>query len=67
MVIGSDGVWEFLSNQEVAQIVWPFYKKNTAEGAADAVVREAHKRWTQEDDTIDDITCVIVFFENVLE
>ena len=25
MVIASDGVWEFLSNEEVGQIVWPYY------------------------------------------
>ena len=26
MVIASDGVWEFLSNQDVAEIVWPYYE-----------------------------------------
>ena len=25
VVIASDGVWEFMSNDEVAQIVYPFY------------------------------------------
>jgi len=25
VVIGSDGVWEFLSNEEIAKIVIPFY------------------------------------------
>ena len=28
VVIGSDGVWEFLSNQDVAEVVLPFYKIN---------------------------------------
>jgi len=26
LVIASDGVWEFLSNEDVAQIVLPFYE-----------------------------------------
>jgi serine/threonine protein phosphatase PrpC len=26
VVIASDGVWEFLSNEDVAHIVWPFYE-----------------------------------------
>jgi serine/threonine protein phosphatase PrpC len=26
MVIASDGVWEFLSNEDVANIVLPFYE-----------------------------------------
>ena len=28
VVIASDGVWEFISNEEVAKLVFPFYLKN---------------------------------------
>ena len=28
IVIASDGVWEFLSNEDVMKIVLPFWKKN---------------------------------------
>ena len=28
IVIGSDGVWEFLSNEQIAEIVLPFYQMN---------------------------------------
>ena len=28
VVIATDGVWEFLSNQEVATIVYPYYIEN---------------------------------------
>ena len=45
IVIASDGVWEFLSNEEVVKIVEPFYKTNSAEKAADALIRESLKRW----------------------
>ena len=63
IIIGSDGVWEFISNVDAAEIVYPFYIKNSAEGAADALVREAQRRWGEEEDIIDDITCIIVFLE----
>ena len=31
IVIASDGVWEFLSNEQIARIVWPYYIKNSPE------------------------------------
>ena len=64
IVIASDGVWEFLSNEYIANIVMPFFEKRNAEGAAEAVVRESYLKWkSEEDDIIDDITCVIVFLD----
>lgn len=41
MVIASDGVWEFLSNLEVAKIVAPFYLENLPEEAANELVNQA--------------------------
>jgi serine/threonine protein phosphatase PrpC len=45
VVIGSDGIWEFLKNDEVANIVYPLYLKNNAEAAADVLVKEAQNKW----------------------
>ena len=45
LVIASDGVWEFLPNEEVARITSPFYKKSAPESAANALVKEAYKKW----------------------
>ena len=45
IVIASDGVWEFLSNDDVVRIVEPFYLQNSAEKAAEALIKEALKRW----------------------
>lgn len=39
IVIGSDGVWEFLTNENIAEIVFPFYKLNQPETAANEIVR----------------------------
>lgn len=64
IVLASDGVWEFLQNDEVAAIVRPFYETKNAEKAAEAVVRESYLRWKREEEGIvDDITCVIVFLD----
>ena len=31
IVIASDGVWEFLSNEAVGKIVWPYFINNSPE------------------------------------
>lgn len=41
MVIASDGVWEFLTNEEIGKIVWPFYIQNCPEQAGNEIVRAA--------------------------
>jgi serine/threonine protein phosphatase PrpC len=63
VVIASDGVWEFLSNEDVANIVMPFYEQNAPEAAANALVKASYKKWKQEEEVIDDITVVIIFLE----
>ena len=63
IIIASDGVWEFLSNEKIAQIVWPYYLKNSPEQAGNAIVRAAATKWRENDTVIDDITCVTIFLE----
>ena len=64
IVIASDGVWEFMNNDDVAKIVKPFFETKNAEKAAEAVVRESYLRWKREEEGIvDDITCIIVFLD----
>ena len=63
IIIASDGVWEFLSNEDVAKIVWPFFLKNSPEQAGNAIVRAAAQKWRENDTVIDDITCVTIFLE----
>jgi len=41
IIIASDGVWEFLSNEDIAKIVWPYFIKNSPEQAGNAIVRAA--------------------------
>ena len=61
IILASDGVWEFISNQEAASIVMPHFLNNSAEKAAEALISESIRRWQEEDTSIDDITCIIIF------
>jgi len=68
LVVGSDGVFEFISNEEVVAIIAPFWGHRDAESACKAVEAAAYAKWaevkvTQDEDVVDDITCVVVFLE----
>ena len=54
IVLASDGVWEFLTNDKIANIVAPFFEVKNAEKAAEAVVRESYLRWKKEEEGIVD-------------
>ena len=62
IVLASDGVWEFLDNQKVKDLVLPFYKKNDPEGACKILISESTKWWNEEDIVVDDITVICLFF-----
>ncbi len=66
LLLASDGIWEFISNQEVLQLLVPYYRDGKLEEACDALVGLAYDRWTVEDKSIvDDITLILVFFTHV--
>lgn len=58
LVLASDGVWEFLTNQQVATLVATC--ADDMEAAAASVVQESTKRWQEVEEVIDDITFVIL-------
>ena len=62
IVQGSDGIWEFISNKEVIDIVIPYWKKNDPTTAWEHLTKEATKRWKEsESKTIDDISVIVIF------
>ena len=63
IVICSDGVWEFLQNKDVQDLVLPFLLKNNPEGACDKLVNESVAWWRREDEVIDDITAIVLFLK----
>ncbi|RQX73459.1 putative PP2C, partial [Toxoplasma gondii CAST] len=64
VIIASDGVWEFISNQEAVNIVneaMGSERKVRAKAAAERLALEAFKRWVEEEgNVVDDITCQII-------
>lgn len=53
-----------MTNMEVSAIVFEYYQKNDADGAAEQLLREAVARWRlASDDIIDDITCLVIFLD----
>ena len=63
IVIASDGVWEFLTNDEVAAIIRPHFARNSPELAGNAIVKASAKLWKENDTVIDDITIITIFLE----
>mmetsp|Transcript_14261 Transcript_14261/g.10312 ORF Transcript_14261/g.10312 Transcript_14261/m.10312 type:complete len:200 (+) Transcript_14261:897-1496(+) len=61
IVLASDGVWEFISNEEAVNLVVPYWLQGNPEAACDKLVKESVAHWKKEDEVIDDITCVVVF------
>ena len=62
MVIASDGIWEFLKNEDVMNIGNQFYENNDIDKFLVEIVRISKYWWEKEDIMRDDITAVIVFF-----
>ena len=45
IVVGSDGIFEFLSNEDVLKIVVPYWRINDINGACEVLAKEAKYRW----------------------
>ncbi|OEH75525.1 protein phosphatase [Cyclospora cayetanensis] len=60
VLLASDGVWEFLSNEDALEIVQPFVEKGDAAGGCSALVAKAQSRWLEEEEAVDDITALLV-------
>ena len=65
IILATDGVWQFLSNEEVSVIIYKHYLDDDPEGAAESLLREAANKWSQKEkgNVVDDITCVVVFLD----
>ena len=63
IVIASDGLWEYVTNKEVAEIVGQFTNGKSAQRACNTLYNLAHQRWKENDDCIDDITIIVMFLD----
>jgi len=59
IIIASDGIWEFISNQEAVDIVAS--AGGDPQKATEMLYAEADKRWRKEEEVIDDITALVLY------
>lgn len=66
LLLCSDGVWEFIKNEEAVELVGK-YVKNHAKQAAEKLAQLAWTRWLKnEDEVVDDITVVVAYIPKLL-
>ena len=62
LLICSDGVWEFIDNEDAMTIGNKFYLRNDANGLCQELYKRSVEFWLKEDCVIDDITAIAIFF-----
>ena len=62
MLICSDGIWEFMKNEQAMKIGNKYYLRNDPVGLCHELTQESIKLWEKREVVIDDITVVVVFF-----
>ena len=63
LILASDGIWEFIQSEECINIIGKFYNSNNIEGCCEFLYNESKKRWIREEEVVDDITMLLVFFD----
>ena len=63
LILASDGIWEFIESEECINIIGKYYNNNNIEECCKFLYAESKKRWLKEEEVIDDITLILVFFD----
>lgn len=63
LIVASDGVWEFITSSEIVDLIKDFYLRGDAKGCCEFLLKEASARWIQEEQVIDDISMILLFFD----
>ena len=63
LVIGSDGIWQYLENEDISEIVRPFLVEKNAENAVKEIIRKSSLAWIEKDKIADDITVSVIFLK----
>jgi serine/threonine protein phosphatase PrpC len=64
IVLASDGVWEFLTNQAAVDLVMPYAESSDPVAACRVLAAESYRLWMMHDVRTDDITAVVAFLQN---
>ena len=62
IVVCSDGIWEFLNNESVADIGKKHYIKNDPSAFCHELINQSLNLWERNDIVVDDITAIVAFF-----
>jgi serine/threonine protein phosphatase PrpC len=63
LILASDGIWEFIESEECINIIGKYYNNNNIEECCNYLYTESRKRWIKEEEVVDDITLILVFFD----
>ena len=64
IIIASDGLWEYMSNKEVTEVIKKLISKKNANIIVNELYKESVKRWRLKDQGIDDITIICILLKN---
>ena len=64
LVVASDGIWEFMSNDDVKNEISKFLYSGDCDGCARSICEKARGIWERNGVYCDDITAVVAFFKN---
>lgn len=62
VLLASDGIWDFITDQYSVDLVSPFYPNNALR-AAERLANESWDRWIQNEKMADDITALVIFIK----
>ena len=63
LVMATNGVWEFLTNDKIMDITWQFYESEDAQGATEKIIETAGKIWRiKNPNNIPDLSAGVYFF-----
>ena len=63
IIIASDGLWEYMSNEEVTDVVKNLIEQNNADIIANKLYKESIIKWRLKDQGIDDITIICILLK----
>ena len=63
-IVASDGLFEFMSSQEIVNIAKDYYINGDIVSCCEDLYKMSCEKWMKEEEVIDDITIILVFLED---
>ena len=63
-VVASDGLFEFISSQDIINIIKDYYLNGDIVGCCENLYELSREKWIKEEEVVDDITMILVFLED---